>query len=362
MSTVGEASEEIRGPVLAPDAPAELGGVVVDCPAGDASGELEHGAEPLADALGGLATEGLGGPNAGAREGDGGAPAPVDHAANPEIRLLEVHLGLAGQPARGQVALGVPRGRAPVGARRTRARHRGARLPRGRAGGPRGRAGGQRQRVLRRGGPGRRSRRAPGQGAPLLLRPAPPGPEGRVRAEPLRAAEDPADGRVLLRWAHPRGLRPRDGRGQLGAAREAGAADPARDVPERLRVPRRDVPERLRVPRRDAARRAGRRGDRRGRARPDAEVPGAREGRRGQGRVAARTRVALERPARVSAGTARARLRPEPNGTQRMAPRPAARLPMRPLGDVRIAVGTQDEVMCLEENRNQPLLSMMFSI
>ena len=70
----------------------------------------------------------------------------------------------------------------------------------------------------------------------------------------------------------------------------------------------------------------------------------------------------LERPVRVSVGTARAGLRPEPNGTQRMAPRPAARLPMRPLGDVRIAVGTQDEVMCLDENRNQPLLSMMFSI
>lgn len=33
MSTVGEASEEVRGPVLAPDAPAELGGVVVDRPA-----------------------------------------------------------------------------------------------------------------------------------------------------------------------------------------------------------------------------------------------------------------------------------------------------------------------------------------
>lgn len=72
--------------------------------------------------------------------------------------------------------------------------------------------------------------------------------------------------------------------------------------------------------------------------------------------------MALERPARVSAGTDRAGLRPEPNGTQQMAPRPAARLRMRPLGDVRIAVGTQDEVMRLEENRNQPLLSMMFSI
>ena len=108
MSTVGEASEEVRGPVLAPDAPAELGGVVVDRPTGDASGELEHGAEPLADALGGLAPEGLGGPHAGAREGDGGAPAPANHAANPETRLPEVHLGLAGQPAELQVPLHVP--------------------------------------------------------------------------------------------------------------------------------------------------------------------------------------------------------------------------------------------------------------
>jgi hypothetical protein len=37
------------------DPPAGFGGVVEDCPAGDASGELEHVAEPLTDTPGGLA-------------------------------------------------------------------------------------------------------------------------------------------------------------------------------------------------------------------------------------------------------------------------------------------------------------------
>lgn len=74
----GEAAEEFREPDLGADPPADLGGVVEDRPAGDASGELEHVAEPLADALGGLAPEGLGGSHVGVREGDGAVPAPGD--------------------------------------------------------------------------------------------------------------------------------------------------------------------------------------------------------------------------------------------------------------------------------------------
>lgn len=50
---------------LVPDPPAGLGGIVEDRPAGDASGELEHVAEPLTDAPGGLAPEDLGGPTSG---------------------------------------------------------------------------------------------------------------------------------------------------------------------------------------------------------------------------------------------------------------------------------------------------------
>nr|WP_232204390.1 hypothetical protein [Olsenella profusa] len=46
-----EAPEELREPDLAPDAPADLGGVVEDGPPRHAAGELEHVAEPLADAL-----------------------------------------------------------------------------------------------------------------------------------------------------------------------------------------------------------------------------------------------------------------------------------------------------------------------
>jgi len=105
----GEAAEEVREPGLGADLPADLGGVVdEDRPAGDASGELEHVTEPLADAFGGLTPEDPGGPHAGAREGDGGVPAPGGHAADPEVRLPEVDLDLAGQPAQGQVTLGVP--------------------------------------------------------------------------------------------------------------------------------------------------------------------------------------------------------------------------------------------------------------
>ena len=93
---------------LASDPPADLGGVVEDRPAGDASGELEHVAEPLAHALGGLTPEDPGGLHAGVREGDGGVLAPGSNAADPEVGLTEVDLDLAGQPAQGQVALGVP--------------------------------------------------------------------------------------------------------------------------------------------------------------------------------------------------------------------------------------------------------------
>ena len=103
-----EAPEELREPDLAPDAPADLGGVVEDGPPRHAAGELEHVAEPLADALGRLAPEHLGGPHVGVREGDGQVLAPGDHAADPEVRLPEVDLDLAGQPAQRKEALGVP--------------------------------------------------------------------------------------------------------------------------------------------------------------------------------------------------------------------------------------------------------------
>lgn len=103
-----EAPEELREPGLAPDAPADLGGVVEDGPPRHAAGELEHVAEPLADALRGLAPEHLGGPHVGAREGDGRALAPGEDATHPEVRLPEADLDLAGQPARRKEALGVP--------------------------------------------------------------------------------------------------------------------------------------------------------------------------------------------------------------------------------------------------------------
>ena len=103
-----EAPEELREPDLAPDAPADLGGVVEDGPPRHAAGELEHVAEPLADALGRLAPEHLGGSHVGVREGDGQVLAPGDHAADPEVRLPEVDLDLAGQPAQRKEALGVP--------------------------------------------------------------------------------------------------------------------------------------------------------------------------------------------------------------------------------------------------------------
>lgn len=70
--------------------------------------ELEDALEPLADAPGGFAPDDLGGPHVGAREGDGEVLAPGDHAVAPEVRLSEVDLDLAGQPAQGQVTPGVP--------------------------------------------------------------------------------------------------------------------------------------------------------------------------------------------------------------------------------------------------------------
>jgi hypothetical protein len=97
-----------RGPGPAPDAPADLGGVVEGGPPRHAAGEPERVAEPLADAPGGLSPEHPGGPRVGAREGDGQAPAPGGHAADPEARLPEVGPGLAGQPAERKEALGVP--------------------------------------------------------------------------------------------------------------------------------------------------------------------------------------------------------------------------------------------------------------
>jgi hypothetical protein len=85
----------------------DLGGVVEDHPAGDASGEIEDVAEPLADASGGLSAEDPGGPHVGVRESDGGVPAPGDHTADPEFGLPEVHPTLARNPAELQVTLGV---------------------------------------------------------------------------------------------------------------------------------------------------------------------------------------------------------------------------------------------------------------
>jgi hypothetical protein len=103
-----EEPEGLRRPDLAPDAPADLGGVVEDRPPRHAARELEDVAEPLADALGRLAPEDLGEPHVGVREGDGQALAPGEDATHPEVRLAEAGLHLAGQPAQGQEALGVP--------------------------------------------------------------------------------------------------------------------------------------------------------------------------------------------------------------------------------------------------------------
>ena len=103
-----EAAEEPRGPRLPADASADLGGVVEDRPPRHAANELEHVAEPLADALGRLAPEDLGEAHVGVREGDGQALAPGGHPADPEVRLAEVDLDLAGQPSQRQEPLGVP--------------------------------------------------------------------------------------------------------------------------------------------------------------------------------------------------------------------------------------------------------------
>ena len=108
-SVVGrEAAKEPRCPHLPADAPDDLGGVVEDRPPGHAADELEDVAEPLADALGRLAPEDLGEPDVGVREGDRQVLAPGDHAADPEVRLAEVDLDLAGQPSQRQEPLGVP--------------------------------------------------------------------------------------------------------------------------------------------------------------------------------------------------------------------------------------------------------------
>ena len=103
-----EASEGPREPGLAPDAPAHPGGVVEGRPPRHAAGEPGGVAGPLADAPGGLALEGPGGPDVGVREGGGRALAPGDRAADPEARLAGVGPGPAQQPARRREAPGVP--------------------------------------------------------------------------------------------------------------------------------------------------------------------------------------------------------------------------------------------------------------
>ena len=55
----GESAEERRGPHLGADPAADLGGVVEHGPQRHAPEELEDVAEPLADALRGLAPEDL---------------------------------------------------------------------------------------------------------------------------------------------------------------------------------------------------------------------------------------------------------------------------------------------------------------
>ena len=80
------------------DATPDLGGVVEHGAQRHPSQELEHVAQPLADALGGLAPEDLGEPDVGVRERDHEEVPPRDHAAHAEVRLAEVHLALAGQP------------------------------------------------------------------------------------------------------------------------------------------------------------------------------------------------------------------------------------------------------------------------
>ena len=103
----GEPAEELGHPGPRADAPADLGGVVEHRAPGHPTHELEHVPETPADALGGLAPEHLREADAGMREGSRQVLPPDGDAPHPEVRLAEVDLALAGEPAELQEALGV---------------------------------------------------------------------------------------------------------------------------------------------------------------------------------------------------------------------------------------------------------------
>ena len=114
--------------------------------------------------------------------------------------------------------------------------------------------------------PRRAARRAARRDAPVLLRPAPRRPEGRLREEPRRDKKAAAQGaRDQLRPADPRRRRARDVAGQLRAARQARLAVARRDARRRARGGRARPHGRVRC----GVARARR-------ARPDAGVRGAR--------------------------------------------------------------------------------------
>lgn len=106
----GEGLEHLADAGLGAEAAADLRGVVEDRAHGGAADGLEHVAQALAHALRGFAPEDLREADARMGEADGEALSPRGDAADPEVRLAEVHLALTGQPPERQV----PRGVAPA--------------------------------------------------------------------------------------------------------------------------------------------------------------------------------------------------------------------------------------------------------
>lgn len=104
-----EAAEQPGGDDLRTDLPADLGGVVEHGPQRHAPEELEDVAEPLADALGGLAPEHLREADVGVRESHYEEVPALHDAAHAEVGLPEVDLALAGQPVEQQEPLRLAR-------------------------------------------------------------------------------------------------------------------------------------------------------------------------------------------------------------------------------------------------------------
>lgn len=104
-----EAAEQLGGDDLRTDLPADLGGVVEHGPQRHAPEELKDVAEPLADALGGLAPEHLREADVGVRERHREEVPALHDAAHAEAGLPEVDLALPGQPVEQQKPLRLAR-------------------------------------------------------------------------------------------------------------------------------------------------------------------------------------------------------------------------------------------------------------